>query len=54
MVHTGFRQLRTKEIQSLGVRVEEYEHINDDPHDGWWLRPEYQDSEDGDQRQESN
>ena len=26
MVHTGFRQLRTKEIQSLGVRVEEYEH----------------------------
>ncbi|MGB3668018.1 MAG: insulinase family protein [Bermanella sp.] len=27
MVHTGFRQLRTKEIQSLGVRVEEYEHI---------------------------
>ena len=27
MVHTGFRQLRTKEIQSLGVQVEEYEHI---------------------------
>ena len=22
----------------------EYEHINDDPHDGWWLRPEYQDT----------
>tara|TARA_S200002703_G_scaffold47690_1_gene41288 strand:- start:11769 stop:11933 length:165 start_codon:yes stop_codon:yes gene_type:complete len=21
----------------------EYEHINDDPHDGWWLRPEYRD-----------
>ena len=21
----------------------EYEHINDDPHDGWWLRPEHQD-----------
>jgi len=21
----------------------EYEHINDDPHDGWWLRPEWQD-----------
>jgi hypothetical protein len=20
----------------------EYEHINDDPHDGWWLRPESQ------------
>ena len=19
------------------------EHINDDPHDGWWLRPEHQD-----------
>lgn len=19
---------------------EKYEHINDDPHDGWWLRPE--------------
>jgi len=27
---------------------EEYEHINDDLHDGWWLRPEYQDSEDRD------
>jgi hypothetical protein len=23
--------------------VDEYEHINDDPHDGWWLRPEWQD-----------
>ena len=22
----------------------EYEHINDDPHDGWWLMPEYQDT----------
>ena len=21
----------------------EYEHINDDPHDGWWLRPEHRD-----------
>ena len=21
----------------------EYEHINDDPHDGWWLCPEWQD-----------
>ena len=21
--------------------TEEYEHINDDPHDGWLLRPEY-------------
>tara|TARA_B100000085_G_scaffold248677_1_gene243878 strand:+ start:221 stop:586 length:366 start_codon:yes stop_codon:yes gene_type:complete len=21
----------------------EYEHINDDPHDGWWLKPEHQD-----------
>ena len=20
----------------------EYEHINDDPHDGWWLMPEHQ------------
>ena len=29
---------------------EKYEHINDDPHDGWWLRPEHQDSEDEDQR----
>ena len=34
--------------------TEEYKHINDDPHDGWWLRPEHQDSEDEDQRQESN
>ena len=24
---------------------EEYEHINDDFQDGWWLLPEYQDSE---------
>ena len=23
----------------------EYEHINDDPHDGWWLMPEYQEEE---------
>ncbi len=23
----------------------EYEHINNDPHDGWWLMPEYQDDE---------
>ena len=23
--------------------TEEYKHINDDPHDGWWLRPEYSD-----------
>ena len=22
----------------------EYEHINDDPQDGWWLRPEHQDA----------
>tara|TARA_B100000530_G_scaffold55950_1_gene31698 strand:- start:303 stop:497 length:195 start_codon:yes stop_codon:yes gene_type:complete len=34
--------------------VDKYEHINDDPHDGWWLQPEYQDSEDEDKRQESN
>lgn len=27
MVHKGFRQLRTREIQSLGVLVEEYEHL---------------------------
>lgn len=27
MVHPGFRLLRTREIQSLGVLVEEYEHI---------------------------
>ena len=27
---------------------EEYEHINDDPHDGWWLTPEYQDEENTD------
>ena len=25
------------------VSDEEYVHINDDPHDGWWLRPEHQD-----------
>ena len=40
--------------RSLVMDPEEYEHINDDPHDGWWLRPEYQDSEDRDQRQESS
>ena len=34
--------------------LEKYKHINDDSHDGWWLRPEHQDSEDEDQRQESN
>jgi len=26
----------------------EYEHINDDPHDGWWLRPEWQDAKEPD------
>lgn len=26
----------------------EYEHINDDPHDGWWLRPERQDPKEPD------
>lgn len=25
-------------------REVEYEHINDDPHDGWWLKPEHQKS----------
>ena len=30
--------------------VDKYEHINDDPHDGWWLRPEHQDSEEENQR----
>ena len=25
--------------------TEEYEHINDDLHDGWWLRPEYSEEE---------
>jgi hypothetical protein len=26
----------------------EYEHINDDPHDGWWLSPEWQDPKEPD------
>tara|TARA_B100001564_G_scaffold224815_1_gene189529 strand:+ start:1083 stop:1493 length:411 start_codon:yes stop_codon:yes gene_type:complete len=26
----------------------EYEHINDDPHDGWWLCPEWQDPKEPD------
>jgi hypothetical protein len=26
----------------------EYEHINEDPHDGWWLRPEWQDPKEPD------
>ena len=26
----------------------EYERINDDPHDGWWLRPEWQDPKEPD------
>ena len=41
--------------------LEEYVHINDDPHDGWWLRPEWQDkndehqdSEDRNKRQQSS
>ena len=40
---------------------EEYVHIHDDPHDGWWLRPEWQDkndehqdSEERNQRQQSS
>ena len=27
--------------------VEKYEHINDDPHDGWWLQPEWKDLDEG-------
>ena len=26
----------------------EYEHINDDPHDGWWLSPEHRDTKEPD------
>jgi len=40
--------------QEIVDKYEQYEHINNDPHDGWWLRPEYQDPEDEDKRQESN
>ena len=47
--------------RNLVMDPKEYVHINDDPHDGWWLRPEwqdendeYQDSEDGNQCQESS
>ena len=25
----------------------EYVHINDDPHDGWWLKPEWSDLDEG-------
>ena len=34
--------------QFRSMDPEEYEHINDDPHDGWWLTPEYQDEENTD------
>ena len=30
----------TRQLGPVGVP---YEHINDDPHDGWWLKPEHQD-----------
>ena len=46
--------IRTLVEYIMELEDKEYEHINDDPHDGWWLQPEYQDSEDGDKRQESN
>ena len=38
--------LPTNEIvMADGYSTSEYVHINDDPHDGWWLRPEHQDYE---------
>ena len=46
--------IRTLVEYIMELEDEEYEHINNDPHDGWWLRPEYQDPEDEDKRQESN
>ena len=35
--------LPTNEVVKAEEREPEYVHINDDPHDGWWLRPEHQD-----------
>tara|TARA_B100001939_G_C16809590_1_gene559354 strand:- start:355 stop:684 length:330 start_codon:yes stop_codon:yes gene_type:complete len=35
------KQLPTNEV--VMSKEVEYEHINDDPHDGWWLRPEHRD-----------
>ena len=29
---------------AITEKQKEYEHINDDFQDGWWLRPEYQDT----------
>lgn len=31
-------------VPAITEKQKEYEHINDDPHDGWWLMPEYQDT----------
>ena len=36
------------ETQMEYQKLMEYEHINDDPHDGWWLRPEWQDPKEPD------
>ena len=29
------------DVNSMKTIEADYEHINDDPHDGWWLMPEY-------------
>jgi len=29
------------DVNSMKTIEADYEHINDDPHDGWWLIPEY-------------
>ena len=31
------------DIVDITRQLKSYEHINDDPQDGWFLRPEYQD-----------
>ena len=31
-------------VPAITEKQKEHEHINDDPHDGWWLMPEYQDT----------
>lgn len=35
------------DVNNQKVIEADYEHINDDPHDGWWLKPEWADLDEG-------
>jgi hypothetical protein len=46
MVNDFLDNLGAHDFEKMIKKIDsKYEHINDDPHDGWWLKPEYQDED---------